>query len=54
MVSGRIAANRPIALAPGFRFQSERVVYIPEPPGTPVERLTRLKGSLQRLLASEP
>ena len=36
---------------PGFRFQSERVVCIPEPTGTPAERLTRLKGSLQRLLA---
>lgn len=36
---------------PGFRFQSERVVRIPEPAGTPAERLARLKGSLQRLLA---
>ena len=34
---------------PGFRFQSEHVVCIPEPAGTPAERLTRLKVSLRRL-----
>ena len=39
---------------PGFRFQSERVVCIPESGGTPAERLTRLKVSLQRLLAGKP
>ena len=39
---------------PGFRFQSERVVCIPEPAGAPAERLARLKGSLQRLLAGKP
>ena len=38
---------------PGFRFQSERVVCVPEPAGTPAERLTRLRGSLQRLLAGK-
>ena len=38
---------------PGFRFQSERVVCIPGPGGTPAERLARLKGSLQRLLAGK-
>ena len=38
---------------PGFRFQSERVVYIPGPAGTPAERLTRLKGNLERLLAGK-
>ena len=37
---------------PGFRFQSEHVVCVPEPPGAPAERLARLKGSLRRLLAS--
>ena len=34
---------------PGFRFQSEHVVCVPEPAGTPAERLTRLKDSLRRL-----
>ncbi|MCY4514262.1 MAG: transcription-repair coupling factor [Candidatus Tectomicrobia bacterium] len=34
---------------PGFRFQSEHVVCIPETGGTPAERLQRLKGQLQRL-----
>ena len=38
---------------PGFRFQSERVVCIPEPAGAPAERLQRLKSSLQRLLAGK-
>ena len=35
--------------SPGFRFQSEHVVCIPETGGTPAERLTRLKARLQRL-----
>ena len=39
---------------PGFRFESEHVVCIPEAPGAPAERLMRLKGSLQRLLVSKP
>ena len=34
---------------PGFRFQSEHVVCIPDRAGTPAERLTRLKDSLRRL-----
>ena len=34
---------------PGFRFQSEHVVCIPEAAGTPGERLTRLRDSLRRL-----
>ena len=34
---------------PGFRFQSEHVVCLPEPTVTPAERLTRLKDSLRRL-----
>ncbi len=38
---------------PGYRFQSEHVVRIPDPAGAPAERLIRLKGSLQRLLASK-
>jgi transcription-repair coupling factor (superfamily II helicase) len=38
---------------PGYRFQSEHVVCVPEAEGTPAERLVQLKRSLQRLLASE-
>ena len=34
---------------PGFRFQSEHVVCVPDPAATPAERLTRLKRSLRRL-----
>ena len=34
---------------PGFRFQSEHVVCIPEPGGPAAERLTYLKTRLQRL-----
>ena len=34
---------------PGFRFQSEHVVCIPETAGTAAERLTGLKARLQRL-----
>ena len=37
---------------PGFRFQSEHVVCIPETGGTPAERLMRLKVRLQRLCDS--
>ena len=37
---------------PGFRFQSENVVCVPEAGGTPAERLMRLKIRLQRLYDS--
>ena len=38
---------------PGFRFQSEHVVCIPEAGGTPAERLTGLKARLQHLYDSD-
>lgn len=38
---------------PAFRFQSEHVVCIPEPAGTPAERLTWLKDRLQGLYSGD-
>ena len=39
--------------SPGFRFESEHVVCLPEPAGTPAERLTWLKGRLQGLYGGD-